>query len=90
MPFDRDSDARQDIANQQRAVREIADRQMQQMGYKRTEGFTPAPRPQNPYQPGGERPKVSPPLEPSKPLVIDDNLKPRTERRSFGVGQGDQ
>lgn len=86
MPFDRDSDARQDIKNQQQQAKQIADAQMQKTGFSRTPGFTPAPRAQHPYQPEAERPQ---PLAPSGPVQFDES-KQNTTRRSFGVNQGDQ
>jgi hypothetical protein len=69
-------------------AKQIATDQMQKMGYGRAAAFTPQARARNPYVPESERPQ---PLEASPPLVTDTlNLKPKTDRRSFGVGQGDQ
>ena len=90
MGFETIDKARKAQADEAKRIREIADEQQRKAGYSRVPGFAPAPRARNPYQPEADRPKVSEPLPPSKPLVADDSVKPRTTRRSFGVGEGDQ
>lgn len=89
MPFDRIADARKGIVNEQAAARQIADAQMQKTGFTRTPAFAPQPRPRNPYVPESER-VFTPPLAPSGPLDTSVAGEPKTKRRSFGVGQGDQ
>lgn len=87
MPFDKIADARKGILGEQQAAREIADAQMQKAGYARSQAFTPQPRPRNPYQPESERPL---PLAPSGPVDMAVAGEPKTKRRSFGIGEGDQ
>ena len=88
------NDARRAQAEEQKRVRQIADAQAQKQGYTRSQGFEPAQRPHNPYVPEAARP----PAEAYTPKVHSLNSeleaegiapKPQTQRRSFGLTEGD-
>lgn len=95
--YERINDARQAQKEDQLRVKEIADAQAQRQGYTRAQGFEPAPRPHNPYVPEAARPPA-PEVEPYQPqahsLASDMEkegvvAKPQTQRRVFGISEGD-
>jgi hypothetical protein len=81
MPYDKVTDARRGVQDEQSRAREIADEQMRRVGYKRSPGFDPAPRARTPHVAEAER------LPPSPPLDLSKAGDPKTKRRSFGVNQ---
>jgi hypothetical protein len=86
--FTKIGDARKALEAEQKATRRKAQEQQDALrrGYHSTgwQSVTPSSRARVADTP------ASPPLEPSKPLEVDPNAKPRTTRRTFGVGYGDQ